>query len=177
MGKEVKQNPEEILAEKIDGLQRRREWKQLLLGCLFLVLALYIIFRYVVGIAVVTGKSMEPALEQGELVVFYRLERDYGNGDIVLVRRENFPQEVKRIAACGKAEIEQNEEGLLVIDGEVCLETEPAEGGVKFPYDVPEGGFFILGDNRKSSEDSRNYGAVGEDEIVGRVFVHLGLTK
>ena len=177
MGKNTKQNPEEILAEKIDGLQRRREWKQFVLGCPLMALTFYIIFHYVIGIAFVEGNSMEPVLGQGELVVFYRLEQNYGKGDIVLVRRGSLPPEVKRIAACGGAGIDLNEEGLLVIDGETCLGTEPAEEGIVFPYDVPARSFFVMGDNRAGSEDSRKYGGVGEEEIAGRVFLHLGLTR
>lgn len=122
MEKEAKQNPEEILAEKIDGLHRRRERKQFLLGCFLLILAFYVIFRYVIGIAFVNDSSMEPTLTQGELVVYYRLDRDYGNDDIVVVRRGDARREVKRIAACGGEEAD-------------------------FPYEVPAGKYFLQGDN------------------------------
>lgn len=68
-----------------------------------------------------------------------------------------------------------NEEGLLMIGPEVEAKTFPMTDGITFPYEVPERAYFVMGDNRPISKDSRIFGAVKEEEIVGRVFLHLGM--
>ena len=58
MSKKAIQTPEEILEEKIDKLQRRRERRRFVLECIVLVTAIYVVFQYVIGIAFVSGNSM-----------------------------------------------------------------------------------------------------------------------
>lgn len=159
MGKKIKQDPAEVLEEKLDVLQRRREFRRLFVECVILVGAIYVLLHYIIGIAFISGNSMEPTLLDGELVVFYRLDREYRKDDIVIIQREDNIQYVKRIAACGNERVETSEEG------------------VEIPYEVPAGAYFVLGDNREDSIDSRTFGVIRHEEIVGRVFFHLGMTQ
>lgn len=175
MDKENKQNPEEILEKKIEGIRRRREWKQFFIECIVLITAVYLTFHYVIGIAFVSGRSMEPTLKNGEMLLFYRLDREYQKNDIVIVKREGAIYYIKRIGALGGECVGLNEEGTLLINEEVQPGTQPMPEGIAYPYEVPEGEYFVLGDNRAVSRDSRTFGAVGQDEIVGRVFLHLGM--
>lgn len=175
MDKENKQNPEEILEKKIEGIRRKREWKQFFIECIVLVAAVYLTFHYIIGIAFVSGHSMEPTLKNGEMLLFYRLDKEYQKNDIVIVKRENAVYYIKRIGALGGECVDLGEEGMLLIDGEEQPGTLPMADGIAYPYEVPEGDYFILGDNRAVSKDSRIFGSVSQEEIVGRVFLHLGM--
>lgn len=181
MSTDKRQTPEEILEEKIDRLQRRREWKRFLAECVVLVLAVYAVFHYVIGIAFVSGTSMEPSLFDGDLVVFYRLDQEYQKNDTVIIHREGNMEYIKRIQALPGEEITLDEEGQLVMEQEqtglAVGKTMPVQDGIDYPYEVPENSYFVLGDNRENSRDSRSFGAVGEEEITGRVFFRLGLTR
>ncbi|MCI8861030.1 MAG: signal peptidase I [Lachnospiraceae bacterium] len=177
MDKEVKESPKEILEGRLERIQRRREWRHFLLEAAVLVAAVYIIFHYVIGVAFVSGHSMAPTLEDGELVLFYRLDQEYQKNDIVIVKRENEVFYIKRIMASTGSKVTLDEEGMIAIDKERQEATLPLEDGIALPYEVPEGAYFLLGDNRENSKDSRRFGAVSKDEIVGRVFLHLGLVR
>lgn len=157
MREERNGTPEEILEEKIGRLQRRREWRQFFTECIVIVIALYVIFQYVLGIAFVSGTSMMPYLQDGELLVFYRLDKEYQTDDVVIIHRSGNVEYVKRIAGCG---------------GDTLTLPDEEE-----PYVVPENRYFVLGDNLENSRDSREFGPIEKEEITGRVIAHLGFSK
>lgn len=97
MNREISRSPEDILEEKIDRLQRGREWKHFLAECLVLAVAVYVLFQYVIGITFMSGTSMEPTLRDGDLVIFYRLDSEYRENDIVVVREEGKQETVRRM--------------------------------------------------------------------------------
>ncbi len=183
MKKIKKQSVEDILEEKIEKVQRRREWKRFLAECVVVIVAVYLIFHFCIGLAFVSGHSMEPSLKDGELVVFYRLDSSYQTDDIVIVHRDGDVEYIKRIAAEPGDVVELSKEGTLSVNGSeedrlaVSGQTLPEEGDIEFPYTVPADSYFVLGDNRENSTDSRSFGAVRQEEITGRVFFHLGMTN
>ena len=183
MKKEERQSVDEILEDRIEKVQRRREWRRFLVECVVIVAAVYLIFHYCIGLAFVSGHSMEPSLKDGELVVFYRLDSSYQPDDIVIVHRQENVEYIKRIVAEPGDVLELTEDGALLVNGEeesgrmTAGATLSASDGVEFPYTVPEGCYFVLGDNRENSQDSRVFGAVRKEEITGRAFFHLGMTN
>ena len=150
MKKVGKQSVEEILEGKIEKVQRRREWKRFLVECVVVVAAVYIIFHYCIGLAFVSGHSMEPSLKDGELVVFYRLDQAYQPGDIVIIHRSDNIEYIKRVVAEPGDTVELSEEGALLVNG------EEEEGLAGFP-------------KLRSGKGRRNYGTCvfpsGYDEI------------
>ena len=157
MKKIIIKTPEEILEEKIDKIHRRREWRHFLFECIILIAAVFVVFQYVIGITFVSGESMEPTLMDRELVVFYRLDQEYRKGDIVLIRKGDNLEYMKRITA---------------VEGETVEQEVESEA-----LTVPENCVYVLGDNLEKSRDSREFGFIKESEIVGRVFLHVGMVK
>jgi signal peptidase I len=135
---------------------------------------LWIVFGQVFALTQMKGEDMYPRLRDGDLIVAYRLERDLVQDDVVLFEKNGY-QHVGRIVAQGGDVVDLTEDGSLVINGNVQEEeifyiTEPAAGSLSYPYTVPEDSYFILCDFRTNGVDSRYFGAVTREEIVGKVI-------
>ena len=127
----------------------------------------------------VHADSMLPTLHSGDEVVIDPVTlvlRAPHRGELVVANSPNGGLVVKRVAAIGGDTV-GIEDGVLVVNGKERREQYvdyPSIDGVYFgPVDVPRGAVFLLGDNRGNSEDSRDFGAVPDDEVIGRVLVRI----
>jgi signal peptidase I len=158
------------------SLQQETVLKFLLKLCLVL-LAIWVAFTYVFGIRQVSGENMYPRLRDGDLILYYRLEQDYQEDDVVAFDIDGYHR-VGRIVAQGGDVVDLNTDGQLVVNGnvrqeEVFYATEPLVGGVSFPYTVEEGSYFVLCDFRTASVDSRSYGTIPQSDLAGKVITLL----
>ena len=133
-----------------------------------------LIFTFVYSLHYNTDPGMSPAVKDGDLVICYRLDKDYRPGDAILVSYRGHTQ-VRRVIARAGDTVDITEEG-LVINGalqqeqEIYQKTERYQDGVSFPLTVPEGQVFVLGDNRTGATDSRIYGCVKIENALGKVM-------
>lgn len=133
----------------------------------------------------VSGTSMEPTLFPGEYLVIDKLTTRFHKperGDVIIMR---FPLEpdiyyVKRIVGL-PGEVVRLEKGVVTIvlpDGKAETLTEPylepdKPGGATATVMLTSDEYFVLGDNRRQSSDSRDWGPLQEKFIVGRAFARL----
>ena len=174
-------NPEEILDNRIEKIQRSREWKRSIWELLLFAAVADVTFAYIIGFAWVKGASMAPALQENEILLFYRLDSQYHPGDVVVFQKDGQVEYVKRIVAVEGDVVDLDEEtGTLLINQEpaeesyIYAKTLPVSEKVEFPLTVGEGQVFVLGDNREASMDSREFGCVDVSDITGRVLLHMG---
>lgn len=126
----------------------------------------------------VSGDSMSPTLEHDEIVVLLKT-KDYKQGDLIGFYYQGKIL-LKRVIALPEDEVAIDGEGNVYVN-EALLEepyvTDKSLGDcdLDFPYKVPGTGYFVLGDRRSNSVDSRNsvVGAVTQDDIIGKVFVRV----
>ena len=126
----------------------------------------------------VHADSMQPTLRSGDEVLVDRLSlalRAPHRGEVV-VANSPVGLVVKRVAAVGGDTI-GIEDGVLVVNGhreqERYVDYASIDGSYFGPVQVARGDVFLLGDNRGNSEDSRDFGAVPEDDVVGRLLVRI----
>lgn len=144
-----------------------------------MALILFVLLQATVQNTVVEGQSMEPNLEDGQRLLVSKLAYRLGEpvrGDIVVINSPRGTGEklIKRIVGLPGETIELRN-GRVYIDGRLLKEYyHPYVGkGYYPPTPIPGGHYFLLGDNRDSSGDSRIWGVVSKDLIVGRAWVSL----
>ena len=179
--KEKKQETQEVSPEKEEG-RDLYEWAQALVCS---VLAVVLLFTFVIRLIGVDGHSMVPTLQDGDrlLVLNAMLDNDYEYGDIVVLRKDTFLEEplVKRVIATEGQTVDIDfVSGAVYVDGELREEdylNEPTyvEEGTEFPLTVPEGSIFVMGDNRNHSSDSRSsdLGTVDTRYVIGKAVFLL----
>ena len=134
-------------------------------------------FTFLYGLHQNVDESMEPSLRAGDIIVYYRLNKDYVAQDVILLDYGGVRQTRRVIAVAGDT-VDITEEG-LVINGALQQErniyqkTQRYEEGVTFPLTVGEGEVFVLADARDNATDSRIYGTVKVQDSLGRVFTVL----
>ena len=128
------------------------------------------------------GSSMTPTLEEGQIVLSVKVD-EIEQGDIIAFYYGNRVL-VKRCIAGPGSWLEMLPDGSFYVDG-VALEepylTEKAYGScdLEFPYQVPDGAYFLVGDMRESSVDSRHssVGCISKDEIIEKSCIACGLCR
>lgn len=150
------------------------------IGIFFILLA--VTFLYIFGICRCKDNMMAPAFQDGDLAVYYRLEKEYSSGEAVVIEK-NGETQIRRIVAVAGDVVDMTEEGLkingyLQEESGIYLETLPYKEGISFPLTVGEEEYFVLGDHRTDAKDSRIYGTIHKQEIKGMVITllrHRGL--
>lgn len=145
-----------------------------------IALAWFCVYTFGSG-TVNTGQSMSPAVEDGDRVLIDRAAvrlRKPQRFDIVLFSTEKSGSNIKRIIGL-PGETVQIQDGEILIDGEKLAQPEEIRaskiavaGEAESPVTLGEDEYFVLGDNRDASEDSRfdSVGLVKREELIGKVW-------
>lgn len=124
------------------------------------------------------GGSMTPTLQDGQIVVSVKSAQP-DRGDIVAFYYNNKIL-VKRVIAGPGQWVDMDENGNVYVDEQLLDEPYLAEKAlgecnIEFPYQVPDGRFFVMGDHRLTSVDSRHtsVGCIAEEQIVGKIVFRV----
>lgn len=146
----------------------------LLLKILGIVVALLLIFTFLFGIFPYQDVAMKPSIKDGDLVLFYRLDKNYIATDTIVLEYQGNRQ-VRRVVAVAGDVVDISDDGLM-INGAVQQEAGIYEDtvryaeGIEFPVTVGKGQVFVLGDSRLTAADSRIYGPVEIKDTLGKVM-------
>lgn len=124
------------------------------------------------------GSSMSPTVNEGEIVVSLK-NSSFECGDVIVLSFNN-KLLVKRVIAGPGQWVDIDSKGNVSVDGRVIDEPylqEKAYGDctLTLPYQVPDGRYFVMGDNRSTSQDSRNalIGCIDKEQIIGRALLRV----
>lgn len=126
----------------------------------------------------ISGDSMSPTLEHDEILLLFKTDNIsrgdligfYYQGRILLKRVIALPDDVIVIDDSGNVYVNQE----LLVEPYVT-EKRLGECDLEFPYTIPGGSYFVMGDRRANSVDSRSsvIGAVSRDDIIGKVIIRV----
>lgn len=157
------------------------EWLTILGGALVVAL---VVTRFLVQAFFIPSLSMYPALDNGDRVLVNKLSyrlHEIHRGDLIVFERPSddgssqVKDLIKRVVALEGERIEARD-GRVMIDGKALPEPYLAPNVQTTnlePLVVPEGHVFVMGDNRGDSRDSRFFGPLPEDLVIGRAFVKV----
>ena len=137
-----------------------------------------LIATLVLPVLQIEGTSMEPTLYNGDIVLLMKTTR-FDRGDLCGFTWNN-KLLIKRVIGVPGDWIEIDTDGTVYLNGEKLDEPYVeqkalGECDLEFPFQVPQEQYFVIGDMRESSIDSRNslIGCVQKDQIVGKVFFRI----
>lgn len=147
------------------------------LGTLIVVAALAILVATLwLPVLQIFGSSMSPTLEEGQIVLSVK-DTEFEQGELVAFYLGN-KLLVKRVIAGPADFITIEDDGTVYVNGQrldepYLKEKALGECDLEFPYQVPESRYFLMGDHRETSIDSRSstVGCVAEEQIVGRIVL------
>ena len=173
-------------AEKIVKKLKRSErsvkhYEYFVLRLLIFLLVVWVLFFQIVGLTHMPNGDMYPRLDAGDLVLFYRLDRDVKSQDVIVLEKAT-PDDpepsvfICRVVAVAGDTVQISDGERLIVNGNTMIEsnifysTPRYEGFTTYPLTLGEGECFVLADSRSGGTDSRYFGPVSQDEILGTVI-------
>ena len=173
-------------AERSERSVKRYQW--FLLRLLIFLVVIWVLFFQIIGLTHMPGDDMHPRIDAGDLVLFYRLDKDVQAQDIIVIEKTT-PDSgtekqlfLSRVVAVAGDTVEIRD-GMLIVNGhtvsepDIYTETPQYEGFTTYPVTLGADECFVLADARKGGSDSRYFGPVDRSEIVGTVITILRRNK
>lgn len=169
----------DVLKKELKRERYKRRFRRLLrstINALIVVAAVAaLIATLILPVLQIAGTSMEPSLNDGDIVLLVKTN-DLQTGDLCAFYYSNKIL-IKRIIATPGDYIWIEPDGTVFLNGEPLEEPyvskkELGECDIEFPYQVPENSYFMMGDKRETSIDSRSsvIGCIAEDQMIGKIF-------
>lgn len=168
--------------DKLDSdiRRKRRLIRQLRLDAIIKVAGfaavLFITFSFVFGICLAPTNDMFPAVHQGDLIIYYRPGRII-NTDVVIYEMPGGSLQIGRVEGTQGETVGKTEGGLLTINNNIQpvqkrsgLYDETYAGEKKISGEIKDDEYLILGDNRETATDSREFGLIKRKAIKGKAF-------
>ena len=180
--KEVSLPTKQQVEKERKRYRRQKAYNKALRGTIYVLTIVaavaVLIATLILPVLQIEGTSMEPTLSNGDIVLLAKTTR-FDRGDLCAFTWNN-KLLVKRVIALPGDWVEIDTDGTIYLNGEKMDEPYVAqkalgECDLEFPFQVPPEQYFVIGDMRESSVDSRNtvIGCVSKDQIVGKAFFRV----
>ena len=174
--------PLEALEKELKRERYKRRFRRLLRstvnGLIVVAAVAALVATLILPVLQIAGTSMEPSLNDGDIVLLVK-KHDLKTGDLCAFYYSNKIL-IKRVIATPGDYIWMEADGTVYLNGEAMDEPYIAqkalgECDVEFPFQVTENNYFVMGDQRETSIDSRSsiIGCVAQDQTIGKIFCKI----
>lgn len=172
----------EQIATERKSLKHKKEYRRAMTSTVYVLVVVaaiaVLLATLFFPVLQVSGDSMTPTLDDGDILILLK-SGSFERGDLVGFYHSN-KLLLKRIIGLPGDYVEVDNKGNvyvndILIDEPYVTDKSLGECDIAFPYQVPENRFFVLGDHRETSIDSRStiVGCIEKDQIVGKVFLRI----
>lgn len=166
----------EVIADRRRNIYVKKGYRGLMVRVLLLVLIGYLMLTQVFLITQAKGNEMFPAIKEGDLIIAFRLQKEYVKNDIVVYKRVDSTH-LARVVARGRDVVTLDDSGELLVNGTVqrgeIIYPTYAKEGLLYPLRIEEETVFLLGDYRTQAQDSRDFGPIDLKNVEGKVITIL----
>jgi len=170
------------LEKYLEKEEYKFKYKKILKSTIYIlvivILTSILISTLIFPVLKIYGNSMEPSLTEGDIVICFK-KKQYQSGDIIAFYYNNKVL-IKRVIATPSDWVNIDLEGNIyvndiLLEEDYVIEKSFKETDIEYPYQVKENNYFVLGDKREISIDSRNakIGTINKDDIIGNVLFKL----
>lgn len=171
---EIEKDVEEQKEKEFNKRRFKLALKNLILKLCIIAIACILFFFVIFGAWVVSYVDMYPSIRRGDVVLYYRFSPEYNVGDVVIFEIEG-KKHISRVTAIANSTVVISNNGGVEINGfdygsnefyETYIDVEKENQ----EFEVKNNQFFVLGDNRLEGFDSRNFGVLDKEDIIGKVI-------
>ncbi len=169
-----------VQTEKAIRTKRRRLADKKEVASFFFRLAALAAFVYAIafivfGFLAMPNNDMSPRISAGDLLFYYRLDKNYNSNDVIIYEKEGTTYVGRIVARPGDSVEITTESGLyingsLVVENDIFYSTRAYDNDITYPITLTDDQVFVMGDYRDGAKDSRVYGPVEKSEIKGKVI-------
>ncbi len=173
---------EQVIARRRSRVITRAGYRDLLVRLIILAVAGFLLFTYGFLITQCHGQGMYPAVKDGDLCVVFRtpareLFGEKVKADEIIAYQTNGKRAFGRVVAVAGDVVMLSDSGSLMVNGVTeggeILFPSYAQGTLNYPYRVPQGCVFVMGDYRINTTDSRHLGPIPLESVEGKLITIL----
>ena len=166
----------EVIKKRRRALYNKKGYISLFTRIIILLIASYILFTQVFLITRAQGNDMFPAIKDGDLIVAFRLHKEYVKDDIAVYKIDDETY-LGRVVARETDVVTLDDSGTLLVNGTVqhgeIVYPTFAKEGFTYPMRIEEERTFLLGDHRTQAKDSRDFGPIKAEQLKGKIITIL----
>ncbi len=172
----------EQLEKKVKHRERGvKQYQFFILRLLVFLVIVWVLFFVFIGLTHMPNGDMYPRIDSGDFVMYYRLDKTPKFQDVIVYQKPDAngkkTQLISRVVAVPGDTVEVTTDGAVIVNGNPLIEpaifyhgtTYEGDAAPVYPLTLGENEYFVLGDQRAEARDSRSFGPVKKDEILGLV--------